>query len=113
METAPRCWRHSMGKILIIDDDAAMRGVIVRILKGVGHDTLIAEGGEVGLNLFHEHEPDLIITDLFMPGKDGLETIRDIKASGRKAKILATSGGWQSARLDFLSVAAEFGADRV
>jgi DNA-binding response OmpR family regulator len=102
-----------MGKILIIDDDAGMRRMIGRILEGAGYDVLIAEDGEVGLKLFDEHAPDLVITDLLMPGKDGLETIREIKASGHATKILATSGGWRTAQLDFLGVATEFGADRV
>jgi|HubBroStandDraft_1064217.scaffolds.fasta_scaffold00390_4 DNA-binding response OmpR family regulator len=102
-----------MGKILIIDDDLAMRRTIARILEGAGFDVLIAEDGRIGLELFRAHAPSLVITDLLMPGKDGLETIRDIRSSGQGTKILATSGGWRTAKLDFLSVAAEFGADLV
>ena len=71
-----------MGKILIIDDDAGMRRMIGRILEGAGYDVLIAEDGEVGLKLFDEHAPDLVITDLLMPGKDGLETIRQLLEAG-------------------------------
>jgi DNA-binding response OmpR family regulator len=102
-----------VGKILVIDDDAGMRRMIARILEGAGYDVLIAEDGLVGLKMFGEHVPDLVITDLLMPDKDGLETIRGIKSSGHDAKILATSGGWRTAQLDFLGVATEFGADRV
>ncbi|MEA2757072.1 MAG: two-component system, chemotaxis family, chemotaxis protein CheY [Aliidongia sp.] len=101
-----------MDRILIIDDDAGMLRVIARILEAAGYDILIAENGVVGMELFRTHRPRLVIIDLLMPGKDGLETIRDIRASGAPAKIIATSGGWRTAQLDFLGVAAEFGADR-
>ena len=102
-----------MGEILIIDDDPGMRRTIVRILESAGYDVLEAEDGRVGLDLFHGRAPRLVITDLLMPTKDGLETIRDIRRSGQSTKILATSGGWRTAQLDFLGAAAEFGADMV
>jgi CheY-like chemotaxis protein len=106
-------WRRSMGKILIVDDDVGMRLITARILEGEGYEVLIAEDGHAGLKLFVEHEPDLVITDLFMPGKDGLETILEIKALGRNVGILATSGGGATGRLNFLEIATDFGADRV
>jgi CheY-like chemotaxis protein len=102
-----------MGEILIIDDDAGMRRTIVRILESAGYDVLEAEDGRVGLEMFREHKPRLVVTDLLMPAKDGLETIRDIRRSGQSAKILATSGGWRTAQLDFLGAAVEFGADMI
>lgn len=102
-----------MGKILIIDDDANMRRTIGRILETVGYEVLEAANGRIGLDLLRAHEPRLVITDLLMPAKDGLETIREIRQSGLAVKIMATSGGWRTAQLDFLGVAAEFGADCV
>jgi len=102
-----------MSEILIIDDDPAMRRTIVRILESAGYGVREAEDGRVGLELFRTHAPQLVITDLLMPSKDGLETIRDIRRSGQSTKILATSGGWRTAQLDFLGAAAEFGADMV
>jgi CheY-like chemotaxis protein len=102
-----------MGEILIIDDDAGMRRTIVRILESAGYTALEAENGRIGLDKFLAQRPRLVITDLLMPAKDGLETIRDIRKSGLSTKILATSGGWRTAQLDFLGAAAEFGADMV
>jgi CheY-like chemotaxis protein len=102
-----------MAEILIIDDDAGMRRTIMRILESGGYDVIEAEDGRVGLKLFFSHAPRLVITDLLMPAKDGLETIRDIRKSGQSTKILATSGGWRTAQLDFLGAATEFGADAV
>ena len=102
-----------MSEILIIDDDPGMRRTIVRILESAGYGVREAEDGRIGLELFRAHAPQLVITDLLMPSKDGLETIRDIRRSGQSTKILATSGGWRTAQLDFLGAAAEFGADMV
>jgi DNA-binding response OmpR family regulator len=102
-----------MSEILIIDDDPGMRRTIVRILESAGYGVREAEDGRVGLEMFHTHAPQLVITDLLMPSKDGLETIRDIRRSGQSTKILATSGGWRTAQMDFLGAAAEFGADMV
>lgn len=102
-----------MGKILIIDDDDGMRRTIGRILESAGYEVLEAPNGRIGLDLFQTHAPRLVITDLLMPAKDGLETIREIRQTGMNAKIVATSGGWRTAQLDFLGAAAEFGADVV
>jgi CheY-like chemotaxis protein len=102
-----------LGKILIIDDDDGMRRTIGRILESAGYEVLEAPNGRIGLDLFQTHAPRLVITDLLMPAKDGLETIREIRQTGMNAKIVATSGGWRTAQLDFLGAAAEFGADVV
>jgi DNA-binding response OmpR family regulator len=102
-----------MARILVIEDDDSMRRTIARILEMAGYRVLLAENGLVGLELFHAHRPELVVTDLLMPDKDGLETIREIRASGHRTKILATSGGWRTAQLDFLGAAVEFGADLI
>jgi CheY-like chemotaxis protein len=102
-----------MSEILVIDDDAGMRRTIVRILESAGYDVIEAQDGREGIELFQRHAPRLVITDLLMPAKDGLETIRDIRRTGSNTRILATSGGWRTAQLDFLGTAAEFGADHV
>src|ERR1700744_3477709 len=93
-----RIWRQAMGEILIIDDDAGMRRTMGRILESAGYDVVEAENGRVGLEKFLARHPRLVVTDLLMPAKDGLETIRDIRKSGLATKILATSGGWAPAQ---------------
>ncbi len=102
-----------MGEILIIDDDAGMRRTMVRILESADYAVLEAENGKIGMDRSLAHRPRLVISDLLMPAKDGLETIRDIRKSGLSTKLLATSGGWRTAQLDFRGAAAEFGADMV
>jgi CheY-like chemotaxis protein len=102
-----------MHTILIIEDEAAMRRVMARTLREVGFTVLEAENGRTGLQLFNAHMPPLVITDLLMPDKDGLETIRELRRSAKDIKIIATSGGGRAGRLDFLEVATEFGADLV
>lgn len=102
-----------MAEILVIDDDAGMRRTIVRILESAGYDVIEAADGREGIELFQRSAPILVITDLLMPTKDGLETIREIRRTGRNTRILATSGGWRTAQMDFLGTAIEFGADQV
>ncbi len=98
-----------MATILVIDDDAAMRRLILRVLRARGHDLLEAENGEAGIALMQDGKPDLIITDILMPQKEGIETIREILGRSPGAKIIAISGGG-SQNLMFLDAAKTFGA---
>jgi CheY-like chemotaxis protein len=82
-------------------------------LGDVGFSVLEAGNGRAGLQMLVDRRPPLVITDLLMPDMDGIETIRAIRAKGLAIKILATSGGGMARRLEFLGVAAEFGADMV
>jgi DNA-binding response OmpR family regulator len=100
-----------MAVILLIDDERGMRQIIVKTLERAGHSVLQAENGETGLALFMSHKPQLVITDVFMPDKDGIETIREIKAQAPGTRILAVSGGGRAGRTEFLDVAKSFGAD--
>lgn len=65
-----------MARILVIDDDGQVRGAIRRILERAGHTVLDAADGEMGMRAHREGPADLIITDIFMPERDGIETIR-------------------------------------
>src|SRR6266545_3674360 len=60
-----------MARIIVIDDQAAVRGAVRRALETAGHEVLEAGDGDVGLRLLAEHGADLVITDIFMPGPDG------------------------------------------
>lgn len=99
-----------MPKVLIIDDDLLVRETIVRILERKGYQTLSAPDGRRGLSTFCSEQPDLVITDIIMPDKEGLETIREIRVERPDAKIIAISGGGRIANLDFLEFAGKFGA---
>lgn len=72
-----------------------------------------AADGKQGVALFAEQKPDLTIVDIFMPEKDGIETLGDLRRDHPQARILAISGGGQLTRLDFLLHAKTFGADEI
>lgn len=102
-----------MACILVIDDDAATRRLILRALAAGKHKVIEAENGDQGLKLVAEHKPDLIITDILMPQKEGIETMREVHEIAPGTKIIAISGGGISHNLMFLDVAKAFGADAV
>lgn len=102
-----------MALLLVIDDDAGMRKLMVRILTGNKHRVIEAENGREGLKLMDEHKPDLVITDILMPQKEGIETIREVQERAPRTRIIAVSGGGTSQNLMFLDVARAFGADAV
>ncbi|HWE73423.1 MAG TPA: response regulator [Stellaceae bacterium] len=96
-----------MAEILIIDDDAQMRRLLIRILKSAGHGVREASNGATGLKCFHEERPTLVITDIFMPEKEGIETIRLLRQQAPDLPILAISG---SGLKDYLNFAIQLGA---
>ena len=100
-----------MARILVIDDDALLRGAIRVALESAGYEVIEAADGDAGLRLHRAPGADLVVVDLFMPERDGLEVIRAMRAEAPGAKIIAMSGG-SSLRLDLLDAAAAFGASR-
>jgi DNA-binding response OmpR family regulator len=82
-----------LGKVLVIDDDPAMRSTIRRILERDGHQVAEAENGEQGIRLFRAEGADVVVTDLIMPEKEGIETILDLREEAPELRILAMSGG--------------------
>ena len=79
-------------KILVIDDDSGMRYTLARVLSIGGHDVVTAEDGDRGMEAFRRLLPELVITDIFMPEQEGIETIRQIRRERPTAKIMAISG---------------------
>lgn len=100
-------------KILVVDDNADVLESLTLVLEGAGHETLSATDARQALLINHDRPADLLITDIFMPGADGLETIVAFRDKWPGLKILAMSGGGQRAKRDYLQVAAEVGADMV
>ena len=100
-------------KILVIDDDAQVRGYIALVLQRAGHDVSVAADGYEGLRLEQDISPEIVISDIFMPGKDGLEVIRAIKDQINSPALIAISGGSPRIPGDYLAVARCFGADEV
>ena len=101
-----------MTRILVMDDDALLRAAIRVALEAAGYDVLEAADGDVGLRLYHEHGADLVLVDIFMPNRDGLEVIRDLRAARPQLKILAVSGGGQTGQIEILKAATALGASR-
>lgn len=101
-----------MARILIIDDDATVRKVLCRILERGGHTVAEAGDGRTGLKLHAEQPADLIITDIFMPDQDGLETIMQLRKQSPGTKIICLSGGDSTGRMDLRRDAEQLGAQR-
>jgi len=80
-------WRHDMAKILIVEDDAALLELLESVLVELGHDVWVAADGDVGLDLAVEAMPDLVITDLVMPGLDGYELLGRLRQFSQTAAI--------------------------
>lgn len=101
-----------MLRILVIDDEEAMRSYLQRALQQANFDVEVARDGAEGLKLFGETVADLVITDIFMPKCDGLETIRGLRKLSPKLKIIAMSGGYPPlGAFPALDIASSLGAD--
>ena len=102
-----------MATILIVDDDEALRTLLRRVLVRAGYSTLEAANGREALVHLQTQPVDLMITDLFMPQQDGLETILALRRMNLHLPIIAMSGGGSAAQYDMLRTASLFGAARV
>jgi DNA-binding NtrC family response regulator len=91
-----------MKRILLIEDDEDIRLCFGEILKCGGYDVVMAADGRQGMVLLQEQAIDLVITDLFMPGKDGVETIMAIHRLHTGFKIIVISGGRQIVKPEYL-----------
>jgi len=102
-----------MARILLIDDDEPTLELFEEILKGAGHEVIMARDGVTGIALYRKHPTDLIITDIMMPVKDGMEVINELKRDFPQAKIIAISGsGEEERRKFFFDVSRILGAKR-
>lgn len=99
-----------MATILVIDDEAAMRRMIVRILTGAGHRVVEAADGYIAVDAFKRENPDIVIVDILMPDRDGIETIQRIRALRGDVGIVAISGGGIVEPMFYLDLAEKFGA---
>ncbi|HIJ84739.1 MAG: response regulator receiver protein [Magnetococcales bacterium] len=104
-----------MAQILIVDDDHTIRAYLRAILEGEdGHQLQEAQDGAEGIRLYRAHPFDLVITDILMPIKDGVELIMEMTETFPGVRIVAMSGGGRGLEASFnLDMAKDFGAVRV
>jgi DNA-binding response OmpR family regulator len=102
-----------MAKILIIDDDTGFRHMVNAALVRSGHRVTEAGDGNEGVRLFKSELPDLVICDIVMPDKDGIETILEIRAVSPVTPVIAMSGGGVNLGLEYLDMAQKLGAHSV
>jgi CheY-like chemotaxis protein len=107
-------WKVPLAKILIVDDDGAVRATIKLLLERAGHSVAVAGDGHNGLAIFEAGEFDLLFMDIFMPGMDGLETMRLVHQTQPLIPIIVISGrpigSGPGADPDFLTMAIKLGA---
>jgi len=102
-----------MALILVVDDDDQIRALLSRLLSRNGYEVLEASNGRIAVDILRKGPVDLVITDLIMPDKEGLETIREIVKEHKGIKIIAISGGGRVGPDSYLSMAKMFGASAV
>ncbi len=96
-----------MARILVIDDEALIRAVLLEYLELDGYQVMDAPNGKVGMRLFREEPFDLVITDIVMPEKDGIEAIGELRRCFPETKIIAISGGGRSLKANYVLRTAE------
>ena len=101
-----------MVRVLVIDDNQDVRDLIQFILESAGYSVELAADGEAGMRSQHARPADVVITDLFMPNQDGLETIARLRQEYPRVRVVAMSGGGGSVIKGgrYLSTAREVGA---
>ncbi len=97
-----------MARILVIDDAMAVRELLEQMLQLAGHDVAVAGNGKEGLEQIRRQPVELVITDLFMPEKEGLETIQELRRDFPNIAIIAMSG--EPGMPSLLGIAKRFGA---
>lgn len=100
-----------MANILVVDDEALLRRVVRKMLEAAGHQVLEAGNGNEALAMVAQTPPDLIIMDVLMPEREGIETIASLRRAKSAIPILAVSGGGRTKMTEFLKIAERFGAD--
>ncbi|MBI9111304.1 response regulator [Maridesulfovibrio ferrireducens] len=98
-----------MPRILVVDDDPISRQILRAMLEKEGHVVSEAEDGVKALNNYDKSSIDLVITDIFMPEKEGVQTVRELIKENPDVKIIAVSGGSSSANYDSLDWIKMFG----
>jgi len=102
-----------MKKILLMDDEAAVRSMLKKMLERQGYAVITAPNGREGMNLFNKDPVDLVVTDLIMPEKEGIEVIMELRKKCPDVPVIAMSGGGRNTPESYLNAARLLGARAV
>jgi len=100
-----------MANILLVDDDAMVLATVRKMLERGGHAVTVGRDGREAIRVCEQAVPDLLLIDIIMPDKEGVETIIDVRKRWPDLPIVAMSGGGRRDASDFLHVARKLGAD--
>lgn len=100
-------------RVLLIDDDAALLALMKDAFHKAGFETYAAGNGKTGAELFHSLQPDLVVTDIVMPEREGMSVVIEVKKGLFDTALIAISGGGEGGRSSYLRWAKELGADLV
>ncbi len=101
-----------MIRVLVIDDDEGVRAILHRMLERARYEVFVAVDGQDAERWLKAQTFDVVITDILMPGKEGIETIVDLRRHHASTKIIAISGGGKGGSDHYLRTAKDFGAHR-
>jgi DNA-binding response OmpR family regulator len=100
-----------MARILVIDDDSRIRELLRQILEEAGYTVDEAPDGQVGIEMYAANPVDVVLLDIIMPEKEGIETIRELKSEFPDSRVIAISGGGRIRADNYLKVIRAFGAE--
>ncbi len=101
-----------MHRILIIDDDNEFRKMLKLSISKAGHEVVEASNGRDGLRAYQAERFDLVVTDIFMPVQEGIETIFKLKEFDTNVQIIAISGGGSHQNFEYLNNSSDFGVQK-
>ncbi len=99
-----------MTRILLVEDDRAVRDLLYRQLTDAGYDVEVAEDGTDGLKIYRDQQPDLVVTDIIMPEMEGIQMMRELRRESPDVRVIAISGGGRGSADTYLQLAARMGA---
>jgi DNA-binding response OmpR family regulator len=99
--------------VLVVDDDRLVQTTFKLLLEQKGFRVVVADDGNHGLEQLEKHTPDIVLLDILMPDKEGIETLIEMKRRFAALPVIVMSGGGTRTKQDFLALARKFGADAV
>jgi len=100
-------------RVLVVDDHADLRASLKELLELLGYEVETARDGAAALTRHRSRAVAIVITDIFMPGTEGMETISRFKREWPKVRVIAMSGGGEVAKSSYLQAALHIGADAI